>query len=88
MRCALADPDDDEYKPDSLIRRACSIASSSVARDYLERVWGAHPTPDSSRVFLCDNPAMVDDMVAILAEEGFHEHSRKEPGHVFVDQYW
>ena len=27
-------------------------------------------------------------MVEILAEEGFREHTRKEPGHVFVERYW
>jgi ferredoxin--NADP+ reductase len=37
---------------------------------------------------LCGNPAMIEDMVALLADEGFREHSRKEPGHVFVEKYW
>jgi ferredoxin--NADP+ reductase len=56
--------------------------------DYLEHAWGSRPEPDSTRVFLCGNPAMIEDMVVILAEEGFREHSRKEPGHVFVERYW
>jgi ferredoxin--NADP+ reductase len=56
--------------------------------DALERVWEVRPNPGSSRVFLCGNPAMIDDMVAILAEEGFREHSRKTPGHVFVERFW
>jgi ferredoxin--NADP+ reductase len=56
--------------------------------DHLKRIWGTRPTPESSRVFLCGNPAMIEDMVAILADEGFREHSRKEPGHVFAERYW
>jgi len=56
--------------------------------DHLERIWGSRPTPESSRIFLCGNPAMIEDMVVILAEEGFREHSRKQPGHVFVERYW
>ncbi len=56
--------------------------------DYLERAWGSRPDPDSTRVFLCGNPAMIEDMVTILDEEGFREHSRKDPGHVFVERYW
>ena len=56
--------------------------------DHLERIWGVRPTPKSSRVFLCGNPAMIEDMVTILAEEGFREHSRREPGHVFVERFW
>ena len=58
------------------------------AGDFLERAWGSRPTPQSSRVFLCGNPAMIDDMVTILEEEGFREHSRKEPGEIFVERYW
>jgi ferredoxin--NADP+ reductase len=56
--------------------------------DHLEHTWGSRPQPDSTRIFLCGNPAMIEDMVAILAEEGYREHSRKEPGHVFVERYW
>jgi len=50
--------------------------------------WGGLTGPSDTRVFLCGNPAMIEDMVAILADEGFREHSRKEPGHVFVEKYW
>jgi ferredoxin--NADP+ reductase len=54
----------------------------------IDRVWGGPPTPDNTRVFLCGNPAMIEDMVELLAEEGFREHSRKEPGEIFVERYW
>ena len=54
----------------------------------IEREWGFPPTPGDTRIFLCGNPAMIEDMVAVLAYEGFREHSRKEPGHVFVERYW
>lgn len=52
------------------------------------RAWGFEPTPDNSRIFLCGNPGMIDDMVAMLAHEGFREHSRKQPGQVFVERFW
>lgn len=54
----------------------------------LERAWGFEPTPENTSVFLCGNPAMIDEMVSILAEQGFREHTRKEPGEVFVERYW
>jgi ferredoxin--NADP+ reductase len=54
----------------------------------LQDKWGVRPTPKNTRVFLCGNPAMIEDMATLLAEEGFHEHSRKEPGEVFVERYW
>jgi ferredoxin--NADP+ reductase len=54
----------------------------------LDTVWGIQPTPGNTAVFLCGNPAMIDEMVSILAGEGFREHSRKQPGEVFVERYW
>ncbi len=35
-RCATSDPDEETVDPDKLIRRAYSISSSSVAREYME----------------------------------------------------
>ena len=49
---------------------------------------GVELSPETSHVFLCGNPAMIDDMVAILAEDGFREHSRKQTGEIFVERYW
>ena len=54
----------------------------------LEGEWGFKPAPDTSSVFLCGNPAMIDDMLVILAKEGFREHSRNQPGEIFVERYW
>lgn len=54
----------------------------------LEKEWGFKPVPENTSVFLCGNPSMIDDMVTILAEDGFREHSRKEPGEIFVERYW
>ncbi len=54
----------------------------------LEAVWGRRPAPADTHVFLCGNPAMVDDMVAILEHEGFSEHTRASPGTVHVERYW
>ncbi|MDX2435599.1 MAG: ferredoxin--NADP reductase [Acidobacteriota bacterium] len=54
----------------------------------LEKEWGFKPAPENTSVFLCGTPAMIDDMVVMLAEGGFREHSRKEPGEIFVERYW
>ena len=50
--------------------------------------WGFEPSPETTDIFICGNPAMVDDMVAILGEEGYTEHKRKQPGQVHVERYW
>ena len=54
----------------------------------IEKAWGFAPTPKNTRIFLCGNPAMIDDMSTLLSSEGYREHSRKEPGEVFVERYW
>lgn len=54
----------------------------------LDREWRARPTPDDSRVFLCGNPSMIEDMIELLREDGFTEHTRKKPGSIYVERYW
>jgi ferredoxin--NADP+ reductase len=55
----------------------------------LEERWGYKPTPENTRVFLCGNPNMSQDMLNLLAEEGFEKHSRKDgKGVVHVEKYW
>lgn len=54
----------------------------------LERNWGEPPSPENTRVFLCGNPAMIDDMVGLLTQGGFTEHTRKAPGSIYVERYW
>jgi ferredoxin--NADP+ reductase len=54
----------------------------------LDELWGERPSPDTASVFLCGNPAMIDDMLDTLGEEGFREHSRAAPGQIFVEKYW
>lgn len=50
--------------------------------------WGLEPTPDDTHVLLCGSPTMVEEMVAVLGAEGYHEHSRQRPGQVHVERYW
>jgi ferredoxin--NADP+ reductase len=54
----------------------------------IAEAWGVEPTPEHTHVFLCGSPAMIDDMVALLSDEGYREHTRKEPGQVHVERYW
>jgi len=54
----------------------------------LDAEWNEKPTPDNSRIFLCGNPTMIDDMIRLVSDDGFTEHSRKTPGSIFVERYW
>lgn len=54
----------------------------------VEKAWGFKPTPQNTHFFLCGSPAMIDAATAMLEEEGFKEHTRKEPGQIHVERYW
>lgn len=69
----------------------------TAASGYVQDVWaggllearlGRKPRPQDTHVFLCGNPAMVDDMVERLTAEGFREHTRKDPGQIHLERYW
>jgi ferredoxin--NADP+ reductase len=54
----------------------------------LEGIWGFHPEPTNTHVFLSGNPDMIDEMTAMLASEGFREHTPQKPGELHVEKYW
>ncbi|OIO88429.1 MAG: hypothetical protein AUK03_16260 [Anaerolineae bacterium CG2_30_64_16] len=54
----------------------------------IDQVWGLHPTPADTHIFLCGAPAMIDSAVEMLGREGFREHTKKEPGEIHVERYW
>jgi ferredoxin--NADP+ reductase len=56
----------------------------------VERRWGESPAPESTDVFLCGSPAMVDGMSELLRQQGFSEyHARGNPaGQIHVERYW
>jgi ferredoxin--NADP+ reductase len=54
----------------------------------IDHLWGFPVGPDNTHVFLCGNPAMIQDVLRILAQEGFREHSRRSPGQVHLEKYW
>jgi len=58
------------------------------AKRRLNDAWGVGPDPAGTHVFLCGNPDMVDSMTAVLAGEGFREHTRARPGQVHVERFW
>ena len=57
-------------------------------RGDLDEAWSFHPEPHNTHFFLCGNPNMIETMLALLASEGFREHSKKTPGEVHLERYW
>jgi ferredoxin--NADP+ reductase len=55
--------------------------------DIIEKKWGIEPTAENTHVFLCGNPGMTSAMLELLTNEGFREHSRKQPGQVHIESW-
>lgn len=54
----------------------------------VESLLGRNIGPERLAVFLCGNPLMIEGMKEKLADRGLTIHSRKQPGNIFVEQYW
>ncbi|HPC83172.1 MAG TPA: ferredoxin--NADP reductase [Thermoanaerobaculaceae bacterium] len=50
--------------------------------------WGFEPSPADTHVLLCGNPAMVDEMTALLEREGFRPDRPGSPGEIHAERYW
>src|SRR6185369_3994559 len=59
-----------------------------IADGRLESRAGQPLTADNAHAMLCGNPAMVDDVQAVLGARGMRRHRRREPGHITLETYW
>ena len=73
-----------EPHPDALPGRIPAL----IADGRLETRAGVPLTADNAHAMLCGNPAMVDDVQAVLAARGMRRHRRREPGQVTLETYW
>lgn len=63
--------------------------TSYLQPDEFERLVGEPLTPDRCNVFLCGNPAMIDQCEAELIEQGFVVNGREHPdGTLHFERYW
>ncbi len=69
-------------------RQATGWVQDVWASGAISRAWGFEPSPTDTHFLLCGNPAMVEQMIVLLAPQGYREHTRKEPGQVHVERYW
>lgn len=54
----------------------------------LERATGITITPEMSRIMMCGNPAMIEDMRKILHQRGMRPCRRALPGQFVTENYW
>ena len=54
----------------------------------LESAAGLPLDHDRSRIMICGNPEMVDDVRKALGERGFRTSRKSSPGQIAVENYW
>ena len=53
----------------------------------VSEVWGFDASPENTDVFLCGHPLMIEQMDALLEEQGFRKQTRSHPGQIHVERY-
>jgi ferredoxin--NADP+ reductase len=46
------------------------------------------PNPANDHIFICGNPAMIEDVTSLIAKLGYSEHTKKNPGNLHLEKYW
>jgi ferredoxin--NADP+ reductase len=69
---------------DGLRGRVQAVLTGGVYEEHT----GAGLSPERAHVFLCGNPAMIQDVEALLLPRGFRLHTRKTPGNLHYERYW
>ncbi|WKC39702.1 ferredoxin--NADP reductase [Ectopseudomonas chengduensis] len=73
-----------EQAPGCLNARITDLLDSGE----LERAAGLQLTPEHSRVMICGNPQMIDDIRQRLKVRGLNLSLTRRPGQVAVENYW
>lgn len=73
-----------EEAPDALRARLPAL----IADGSLERKAGLALTPEDSRILVCGNPQMLDDVRDALVARGLRSDRSALPGHFATENYW
>ncbi len=82
-------------KESDLFHYYCTVSRASEAwqgeRGYVGKFLKdgvVQVTPESNHLFLCGNPAMIDELSVFLTQRGFKEHKKRSPGNLHLEKYW
>jgi ferredoxin--NADP+ reductase len=64
--------------------RITQYFQSHVLQDRLE----VELDPAKTSVFLCGNPAMIEEVTKLLEPRGFTANSTQNPGRLHTEEYW
>lgn len=73
--------------PAGIVRLHARIPAM-IADGSLQTATGVPLDPDSARLMLCGNPAMIEETRRVLHERGFRPCRRALPGQFLTENYW
>lgn len=73
-----------ECCPDALVARIPKL----IEDGRLEAAAGVGLDLERSRIMVCGNPQMTDDLRGLLTARGFRVSRRANPGHLAFENYW
>lgn len=73
-----------ECCPDALVARIPQL----IEDGRLEAAAGVRLDPERSRIMVCGNPQMTDDLRGLLTARGFRVSRRTNPGQLAFENYW
>ncbi len=59
-----------------------------LSGDKLGEICRFDADPETTHIFLCGNPGMVEDAKAMFEKQGFDRGSKKSPGNLHLEKYW
>jgi ferredoxin--NADP+ reductase len=62
--------------------------TTALENGSLEAHTGLMISPEDSQVMICGNPEMVKESMMVLQAKGLKKHTRKEAGHITIENYW
>lgn len=62
--------------------------TSLIESGELERAAGVALTAEHSRVMICGNPQMIEDVRALLKNKAMRLSLTRKPGQIAVENYW
>ena len=57
-------------------------------RGAIEKAWAFRPTAESTDVFLCGSPGMIDSMIEYLRTKGFDVTAESGSGKIHAEKFW
>lgn len=62
--------------------------TTMFSENHVEQMAGVPLNPEQTHIFLCGNPAMIDDIEKVMVERGYVTATKKQEGQLHFERYW